>query len=75
MKFLVTMEKDEDGYIIVSCPALRGCHSYGRTREEALANITEAIEGFIFSMKKHGESIPNQPEHCLVEVSTEVAVA
>lgn len=57
-RFLVTLEQDEDGFIVVSCPALPGCHSQGRTREEAIANITEAIRGYIASMRKHGEPIP-----------------
>ena len=50
MKFLVTLEEDEDGFIVASCPALPGCHSQGRDREEALTNIREAIEGVIESM-------------------------
>lgn len=43
MKFLVTLETDEDGWLVAECPALPGCVSQGRTREEALANIREAI--------------------------------
>jgi len=35
---------DEDGIYIVSCPQLKGCHSYGETIEEAMENIKEAIE-------------------------------
>ena len=58
MKFAITIEKDEDGFYVVSCPVLRGCHSQGKTREEAIANITEAIRGYIASMRKHGEPIP-----------------
>lgn len=58
MKFAVTFERDEDGFIVASCPALPGCHSQGRTREEAIANVTEAIRGYIASMRKHGEQIP-----------------
>ncbi|MBF6559897.1 MAG: type II toxin-antitoxin system HicB family antitoxin [Candidatus Binataceae bacterium] len=44
MKFLVTLEHDEDGWIVAECPSLPGCVSQGRTIEEALANIREAIE-------------------------------
>jgi predicted RNase H-like HicB family nuclease len=40
------------------CPALPGCISQGATREEAQANIKEAITGYIESLKKHGETIP-----------------
>lgn len=42
--FPVIIEKDEDGYYIVSCPMFKGCHSYGKTVEEALKNIKEVIE-------------------------------
>ena len=58
MKFAITLEQGEDGFIVASCLALPGCHSQGRTREEAIANITEAIQGYIASMRKHGEPIP-----------------
>ncbi len=43
MKFTVTLEQDEDAMFIVECPAIPGCISQGATREEALANIKEAI--------------------------------
>ena len=43
MQFLVTLEKDEDGYIVAECPSLPGCLSQGKTRDEALANIKDAI--------------------------------
>ncbi|NWF77102.1 MAG: type II toxin-antitoxin system HicB family antitoxin [Chloroflexi bacterium] len=62
-KLLVTLEEDEDGFIVASCPTLPGCHSQGRTKKEAIANIREAIQGYIASMRKHGEPIP-----CITEV-------
>ena len=40
----IMVEIDEDGYYIVSCPVFKGCHSYGKTIDEALANIREVIE-------------------------------
>ena len=43
-QFPVVVEKDEDGFYIVECPVLQGCHSQGKTEEEALRNIREAIE-------------------------------
>jgi len=58
MKFAITLESDEDSFIVASCLVLRGCHSQGKTKEEAIANITEAIRGYIASMRKHGEPIP-----------------
>ncbi len=44
MKFLVTLEHGGDGWVVVECPSLPGCLSQGRTIDEALANIREAIE-------------------------------
>ena len=57
-RFVVTLEPDEDGYIVASCPQLPGCHSQGRSRQEAVRNIKEAIRGYTASMKRHGEEIP-----------------
>jgi predicted RNase H-like HicB family nuclease len=46
MKYRVILVQSEEGYS-VSCPALRGCHSQGRTREEALDNIRDAIREWL----------------------------
>ncbi len=43
MKFMTVLERDEDGVWIAQCPAIPGCVSQGVTREEALANVREAI--------------------------------
>ena len=43
MKFLTTLERDEDGVWIAECPSIPGCVSQGDTRDEAIANIREAI--------------------------------
>jgi len=68
-KFAITLEQDEDGFIIASCPVLPGCHSQGRTEDEAINNIREAIRGYIASMHRHGEPIPNITEVREVEVA------
>lgn len=60
MQFAVTLERDEDGFYVSSCPALQGCHSQGRTRGESLSNIAQAIRGYLASMEKHGETLPNE---------------
>ena len=44
MKSTVTIERDEDGMWVAECPAIPGCVSQGRTKEEALANVHEAIQ-------------------------------
>lgn len=56
--FAVSLEPDEDGFIVASCPQLPGCRSQGRSREEAIKNIEEAIRGYVASMKAHGEEVP-----------------
>jgi predicted RNase H-like HicB family nuclease len=43
MKFVVTVDRDEDGVWIAECPSIPGCVSQGATREEALSNVQEAI--------------------------------
>ncbi|MDD5483880.1 MAG: type II toxin-antitoxin system HicB family antitoxin [Kiritimatiellae bacterium] len=43
----------EDGYWVAECPSLPGCISQGATREEAIKNIKEAIEGYILALKSH----------------------
>ena len=53
------MEKDEDGIYVVTVPALPGCISDGRTVEDAMSNIREAIRGFIDYMNADGETIPH----------------
>lgn len=44
MKFQVTLDRDEDGVWVVQCPSIPGCVSQGQTRDEALANIRDAIK-------------------------------
>jgi len=45
MRFKVLISKGEDGWFVVECPSLPGCVSQGRTIEEALENIKDAIQG------------------------------
>lgn len=69
MKFRVLFEPEEDGGFVVTCPSLPGCISEGNTRAEALANIREAIEAYLASLKKHGEPIPPPILEDVVDVS------
>ena len=45
---------------VAECPALPGCISQGKTRAEAVANIKDAMTGYLASLKKHDESTPRQ---------------
>lgn len=44
MKFIVTMERDEDGMLVIECPSIPGCVSQGKTEEEAIENVKDAIK-------------------------------
>ena len=54
MKLIVTLERDETGMLVAECPAIPGCGSQGRTEEEALANITEAVKGCLEARAANG---------------------
>jgi predicted RNase H-like HicB family nuclease len=69
VKFRVTIEPDEDGVFVAQCPSLPGCISQGKTRDEAMANIRDAVQGYRESLKKHGEPIPGPITEAVVEVS------
>jgi len=43
MKFVITIEQDEEGVFVVECPSIPGCISQGKTEQEALENIEDAI--------------------------------
>ena len=69
LKLLVVFETDEDGWEVASCPTLPGCHSQGRTRSEALANIREAIRGYLASMREHGMPTPSSSEYEVLDMT------
>ncbi|MBF0533228.1 MAG: type II toxin-antitoxin system HicB family antitoxin [Candidatus Omnitrophica bacterium] len=69
MTFRVLFEQDEDGVFIAKCPTLPGCISQGKTHEQALANIKDAISGYLASLKKHNEPIPPSIQEELVEIN------
>ena len=50
----------EDGYWIAECPSLPGCISQGETRESAIFNIKEAIQGYVAALEEDGLPIPEE---------------
>jgi predicted RNase H-like HicB family nuclease len=56
MTFKVVVRQGEDGYFVASCPSLKSCWSQGKSREEALGNIREAIALYL-------EAPPNELAH------------
>ncbi len=68
MRYTVVLEQEADGGYVASVPALPGCFSQGDTREEALANIREAIELYIDDCRDAGDPIPTEAGKEFVEV-------
>ena len=68
MRYTVVLEKELDGGYVVSVPTLPGCVSQGDNREEALANIREAIELYIEDCREAGDPIPTEAGREFVEV-------
>ncbi|MCU0426361.1 MAG: type II toxin-antitoxin system HicB family antitoxin [Candidatus Kapabacteria bacterium] len=66
MKLPIILEDGEDGWIVATCPSLPGCVSQGRTRDEALVNIREAVELILETADELGWDKPLQ----LLEVTT-----
>ncbi|HEV3468266.1 MAG TPA: type II toxin-antitoxin system HicB family antitoxin [Pyrinomonadaceae bacterium] len=58
MKRRVLLYPGEDGYVVAEVPSLPGCVSQGRTRDEALANIQEAIALHVEVLRERGEPVP-----------------
>jgi predicted RNase H-like HicB family nuclease len=56
----VILYPGEDGYIVAECPSLPGCISQGKTREEALVNIREAIQLYIEVLEEKGRPVPEE---------------
>ena len=63
MQYQIKLKKSEEGYA-VWCPSLPGCASQGETREEAFANIQDAIESYLGVLEELNQDI----ESCYVEI-------
>ncbi len=60
MKYAVILRRDEEGNWLASVPAFPGCHTWGATRQEALASAQEAVEGCIESLRASGDPLPEE---------------
>jgi predicted RNase H-like HicB family nuclease len=56
----------EDGYWIAECPSLPGCISQGSTKEEAVANVKEAIRAYIAALEEDDLPVPEERFEALV---------
>lgn len=70
MKYTVILEREADGGFVVTVPVLPGCFSQGDTREEAMANIREAIEVYLEDCREAGDPIPQEDSLGYVELRT-----
>ena len=68
MKFLVTIDRDEDGVWVVECPSIPGCVSQGQTREEAIENVKDAIKGCLEVRAERGMPLTVETRHVEVIV-------
>ncbi len=69
MMFHVVLSKDEEDWVIAKCPAFPGCVSQGKTEQEALANIKEAITAWLWAEdQKATEALPPDRAPILVGV-------
>lgn len=62
----VILYRGEDGYWVAECPSLPGCVSQGKTRESAILNIREAIQGYVRALED--DHLPVPPENSQAEV-------
>lgn len=69
---IIFRPEPEGGYT-ASVPAMPGCVTYGRNLEEAKALIKDAINGYIESLRKHGEPIPTDDESLVTTLDLEYA--
>jgi predicted RNase H-like HicB family nuclease len=58
LKYIVIIEKDEDGLLVAKVPDLPGCATEGKTKRELMTNIKEAIQAYLKALKEHGDPVP-----------------
>ena len=52
--------RGEDDYWVAECPSLPGCISQGKSKKEAIANIKQAIEGYILTLQEDNLAVPEE---------------
>ncbi len=70
MNYKVILQKGEDRGYVASVPTLPGCHSQGASVEEAIANIKEAIAGYLAVCEKYGDPVPHSDQDIIEAVVT-----
>lgn len=70
LRYIVVIDREEDGRFIASVPEVPGCHVYGRTRRQAVDRARRALEFYIQTLREEGRKPPRQP---MVAVEIEVS--
>ena len=76
MRQVIIYPDREDGGWVAEVPSLPGCVSQGETREEALRNVRDAIDGWIAVAIEHGDPVPDDSldaQLCVIEVPADAA--
>ena len=68
MKYRALIYQDENGMFVAEVPALPGCISQGKSRDEAVRNVHEAIEAYVESLRAHGDPVPPPIDEEVIEV-------
>ena len=72
MQYTVILQQEDDEGYVAMAPALPGCVSQGDTRNEALANIREAIEAYLEDCREAGDPIPTEAGREYVDLEVRV---
>jgi predicted RNase H-like HicB family nuclease len=62
----VVIYPGEDNYWVAECPSLPGCVSQGKTKQEALQNVKDAIRGYVAALDEDGLPVPEDRFEVLV---------
>jgi predicted RNase H-like HicB family nuclease len=68
MKYTIIIEKGRESGYVAYAPALKGCVSQGKTREDAIKNVKEAIEAYIEALMEDGLPVPTETGKDTVEL-------
>jgi predicted RNase H-like HicB family nuclease len=58
VEYRVIIEKDEDGVLVARVPDLPGCATEGKTKQELMKNVKEAIQAYLEDLKANGDPVP-----------------
>jgi predicted RNase H-like HicB family nuclease len=74
VRFIINLDRDETGMIVAECPAIPGCISQGKTEDQALANIREAIEACLEARAASGMPLTVATREIEVDISSKEVI-